>query len=122
MAKYIIAGLFINSSWLPGLLLLAALALIWSYGCLSFAAYLRTDRQLPSGYTRKSFHVLIFLSAVFVHFIGGFTAVCVFGMMVSIVVGHAVVAGPGNRLYEAIAREKDGARRTYFIVIPYCAT
>src|SRR5215470_1528635 len=111
MAKYIISGL-----------VLALLALIWSYGCLTFAAYLKTNRRLPSGYTRKIFHVLIFLSAVFVHFIGGFTAVCVFGMTVSIVVGYAVLAGPGNKLYEAIAREKDGARRTYFIVIPYFAT
>lgn len=122
MAKYIISGLFISTSWRVGFLVLAAVTLTWSYGCLTFAAYLRTDRHLPSGYTRKVFHVLIFLSAVLVHFIGGFTAVCVFGTMVSFVVAHAVLAGPGNRLYEAIAREKDGTRRTYFIVIPYFAT
>jgi len=97
-------------------------ALIWAYGCLLFAGYLKRKLGVRTGYTRKVFHLLIFSSAVIVHARWGFVAVCVFGSMVSIVVAHAVIAGPGNRLYEAIAREKDGARRTYFVVIPYFAT
>lgn len=80
------------------------------------------NRQLPTGYTRKVFHLLIFLSVVVVHAIGGFAGVCVFGSVVSIVVASAVIGGPGNWHYEAIAREKDGDRRTYFIIIPYFAT
>src|SRR5688572_21009646 len=106
----------------PDLALGAMLALVWSYACLSFAGYLRTTRHLRAGYTRKVFHALIFISAVVVQALGGFVAVCVFGMMVSLVVGLAVVRGPNDRLYEALAREHDGPARTYYIVIPYFAT
>jgi phytol kinase len=115
MTKYIAA----NG---PLLLLVAAWSLLWSYGCLSLAAYLKTNRRLRTGYTRKIFHVLIFISAVIVQALGGFVMVCVFGTMVSLVVGYAVVAGSGNRLYEAIAREQDGRYRTQLVVIPYFAT
>ncbi len=100
----------------------ALVALVWSYSCLSFAAHLKTNLRLRTGYTRKVFHVLIFTSAVIVHALGGFWAVCVFGLMVSLVVGFAVFRGRGNRLYEALARKQDGPDRTYYIVIPYFAT
>ena len=100
----------------------ALVALVWSYACLSFAAHLKTEMRIRTGYTRKLFHVLIFTSAVFVHAIGGFWAVCVFGTMVSLVVAYAVFRGRGNRLYEALARRQDGPNRTYYIVIPYFAT
>lgn len=98
------------------------MALVWSYSCLSFVAYLKTKRRLRSGYTRKLYHVLIFTSAVFVHAFGGFWAVCVFGLMVSLVVALAIFRGPGDGFYEALAREQDGPDRTYYIVIPYFAT
>ena len=107
----------------PGKILIGALlSLIWAYGCLSLAGYFRTVKRLRSGYTRKIFHVLIFLTAVVVQAFGGFVAVCIFGSMVSLVVAIAVFRGPGNRLYEAMAREQDGPDRTYYIVIPYFAT
>ncbi len=100
----------------------ALLALIWSYCCLRFAGHLKTKIRLRTGYTRKVFHVLIFVSAVVVQAAGGFVAVCVFGTMVSLVVGLAVLRGPQDQLYEALAREQDGPYRTYYIVIPYFAT
>jgi len=100
----------------------ALIALFWSYSCLTLAGHLRISSGVRSGYTRKVFHVLIFASAVVVNALGGFVAVCVFGLMVTIVVGHAILLGPGNRLYEAIAREQDRPHRTYYIVIPYFAT
>lgn len=100
----------------------ALLAFIWSYSCLRFAGHLKTNIRLRTGYTRKVFHVLIFVSAVVVQALGGFAAVCVFGMMVSVVVGLAVLRGPDDRLYEALAREQDGPNRTYYIVVPYFAT
>jgi len=107
---------------LRALLLWAPLGLLWSYGCLSFAGHLKVRAHLKTGYTRKIFHVLIFLSAATVQAVGGFAAVCLFGAMVSVVVGYAILAGPGSRLYEAIGREQDGPYRSYFIVIPYFAT
>lgn len=100
----------------------ALAAFVWSYSCLTFAAYLKTEMHVRTGYTRKLFHALIFTSAVLVHVIGGFWAVCVFGTVVSLVVGYAVCRGRGNRLYEALARHQDGPNRTYYIVIPYFAT
>ena len=107
----------------PGAVMLGALgAFVWSYACLRFAGHLKTEIHLRTGYTRKVFHVLIFVSAVIVQAFGGFVAVCVFGMMVSVVVGLAVLRGPNDRLYEALAREQDGPDRTYYIVVPYFAT
>jgi phytol kinase len=93
----------------------------WANGCLSYAGYLKR-RGFRTGYTRKLFHALIFLSAVGANAFGGFVAVCVFGVMVSLVVGLAVVRGPDDPLYEALAREQDGPARTYYIVFPYFAT
>lgn len=100
----------------------ALLALVWSYACLSFAAHLKAHHRIRTGYTRKLFHVLIFASAVVVQAIGGFWAVCVFGSMVSLMVGYAVFRGRGDRFYEALARKQDGPNRTYYVVIPYFAT
>ena len=100
----------------------ALVALVWSYACLRVAANLKTRYRVRTGYTRKLFHFLIFVSAAIVNVIGGFWAVCVFGVMVSLVVGLAVFRGPGDSLYEALAREHDGPARTYYIVIPYFAT
>lgn len=100
----------------------ALVALAWSYGCLSFVAHLKRKARLRTGYTRKLFHALIFTTAVLVQSFGGFRAVCVFGLMVSLVVGLAVFRGPGDRLYEALARKHDRPHRTYYVVIPYFAT
>lgn len=100
----------------------ALVALVWSYSCLRVAGHLKTRYRLRTGYTRKLFHFLIFISAAIVNVFGGFWAVCVFGVMVSLVVGLALVRGQGDSLYEAIAREHDGPQRTYYIVIPYFAT
>ena len=100
----------------------AILALAWSYACLRFAAHLKTRHHLRTAYTRKLFHVLIFISAVLVQAWAGFWAVCVFGLMVTLVVGTAVIRGRGHRLYEALAREQDRPNRTYYIIVPYFAT
>jgi phytol kinase len=100
----------------------ALIALIWSYACLSLAGYLKGRRGVRTGYTRKIFHLLIFTSAIVAHALGGFLGVCIFGAMVSIVVGHAIILGPGNSRYQALAREQDKPYRTKYIIIPYFAT
>jgi phytol kinase len=100
----------------------AAVAFAWAYGCLSFAARLKTRRRLRTGYTRKLFHLLIFTSAAVAQAVGGFWGVCVFGAMVSLVVAYAVVRGRGHPFYEALARGQDVPNRTYYIIIPYFAT
>jgi phytol kinase len=104
------------------ILVCGPVGLLWSYCCLSFAGYLKCVRGLSTGYTRKIFHVLIFLSAVAVQTFWGFAAVCLFGAMVSLVIAYALFCGVGNKFYEALAREEDGPHRTYYIVLPYFAT
>jgi len=42
--------------------------------------------------------------------------------MCTLVVFFAVWRGPGNMLFEAMAREKDEPHRTFFILVPYFTT
>ena len=96
--------------------------LLWAYFCLSFAGYLKTKRGVRTGYTRKIFHILIFLSVTVLNLIWGLKIVCLFGGMTTLVIAFALVKGEGHPLYEAMARETDAPHRTYYIVVPYFAT
>jgi len=98
------------------------LGLLWAYACLYFAGYLKRKKNLRTGYTRKTFHFLIFTSVAAIHAIWGTPLVCLFGGMTTLVVFYAVFRGAGNLLYEAMAREKDEPHRTYYVVAPYFAT
>lgn len=104
------------------LLVWGTAGLLWAYAGLKFAGLLKTRAGLRTGYTRKIFHVLIFLAAALAHAAGGFPAVCAFGVTVSAVIAYALACGPGNSLYEAMAREQDSPHRTYYIIVPYFAT
>lgn len=96
--------------------------LAWAAACLIFAGLLKTRLKLKTGYTRKVFHFLIFGTVVALHGLWGTPGVCVFGGMTSVVIAYALLRGSGHVMYEAIARETDAPRRTYYIVIPYFAT
>lgn len=95
---------------------------LWAYTCLLFSGYLKRHKGLRTGYTRKTFHFLIFMTVALLHSLWGTPAVCLFGGVTTLVVFYAVFRGTGNILYEAMAREKDEPHRTYFIVVPYFAT
>jgi phytol kinase len=101
---------------------LEPVSLIWAYACLAFAGYLKSERNVKTGYTRKTFHVLTFLTAAALQVTAGLPLVCLFGGMTTLVLAYALFRGDGDPLYEAIAREKDEPYRTYYIVIPYLAT
>jgi len=96
--------------------------LLWAYLCLYFAGYLKRNKGLKTGYTRKVFHFLIFSSAVLVQSVWGTPILCLFGGMTTLVVFYAVFRGEGHPLYEAMAREKDTPHRTHYIIVPYFAT
>lgn len=96
--------------------------LLWSYGALRLAAHLKLARGLRTGYTRKTFHVIVFLTAAAVQWAWGLPGVFVFGAAASAVVFYAVFRGAGHPLYEAMAREQDAPHRTYYVVVPYFAT
>jgi phytol kinase len=107
---------------LPTLAVGGPVGLAWAGACLVFAGLLKTRRQFKTGYTRKIFHFLIFGTVVVVHRFWGSPGVCLFGGMTSLVIAYAVLRGSGHVMYEAMAREKDAPRRTYYIVVPYFAT
>jgi len=97
-------------------------ALLWASACLMFAGVLKTRGKLKTGYTRKIFHFLIFGTVVAVHGAWGTPGVCLFGGMTSVVIAYALVRGSGHFMYEAMARETDAPRRTYYILVSYFAT
>lgn len=107
----------------PGVILTAGPPLLlWAYACLRFSGQLRTARGVRTGYTRKVFHLLTFLTAAAIHQLFGLPLLCLFGGMTTLVLGYALVRGSGHPLYEALARESDAPWRTYYIVVPYLAT
>lgn len=101
--------------WFPPLL-------VWAYSCLLLSGYLKRNRGLKTGYTRKIFHFLIFTSAAVVQVVWGIRTLCLFGGATSAIIFYAVLRGEGHLLYEALAREKDAPHRTYYILTPYLAT
>lgn len=98
------------------------LFLAWSVICLEMAACSKRRWDLATGYSRKLFHISTFATACVAQAIGGLPFVCLFGAMSTLVVAHAVLRGPGHRLYEALAREGDAPYRTHYVVVSYLAT
>jgi phytol kinase len=95
--------------------------LAWSFAAMWFAGRLQR-RGARTGYTRKVFHFLIFTTVALIEWRLGTPAVCLFGAACTVAVFTAVWLGPGDLLYEAIARPKDAPHRTLFVIIPYFAT
>jgi phytol kinase len=108
-------------SW-ESILMGGPIGVLWSYLCLHFAGYLKQGRGYKTGYTRKTFHFLVFTSVIIIQMVWDTTAVCLFGGACTLVIFYTIRKGSGNRLYEAIAREKDEPHRTHYIIIPYFAT
>ena len=105
-----------------GVLIGGPIGVLWSYVCLRFAGHLKLRKGFRTGYTRKIFHFLVFMSVVIIQLIWGTEAVCLFGGMCTLVIFYAIWKGPGSPLFEAMARDKDEPHRTYYIVVPYFAT
>jgi len=103
-------------------LIMGVPAIVLSFVYLYIAGNLKKYKKWRTGYSRKVFHFLVFITASFVQAKFELTGTIVFGTCVSIAVFYAISKGDGNILYEALAREKDAPQRTYYIVIPYLAT
>ncbi|MEZ5003420.1 MAG: hypothetical protein R2730_10345 [Chitinophagales bacterium] len=89
---------------------------------LYLAGYVKRYKQWRTGYSRKLFHFLVFFSASIIQIKLALTGTIVFGMAVTLVVFYAIYKGEGFILYEAMAREKDAPKQTYYIIMPYLAT
>ena len=96
--------------------------LLIATAALHFSGFLKKRYGWKTGYSRKSFHFIIFFLAATLHHFYGLRMVCLFGLMTSAVLLFAILRGDGNIFFEALAREKDEPHRTYFIIIPYMAT
>ncbi len=110
-----------NFPSLPTIVTGVPLSLAWAWLCLVIAGYLKRG-GMRTGYTRKVFHFLIFTTVVFLQWLWGTAVVLVFGAMCSLVVFFAVMRGSGDLLYEALAREKDESRRSWFVILPWLTT
>ena len=116
-------GFFVDNWPPPGMLAVGIpLGLLWAWLCLHGAGRLKRDHGFKTGYSRKVFHIATFVTVALLQRFVGTPAVCLFGGMASLVILHAIIRGDGDMLYEAMARERDAPRRTYFIVAPYAAT
>jgi phytol kinase len=94
----------------------------WAFLCSQVAAYLKTKKALRTGYTRKAYHFLIFISAAVINLLFGFTGVCLFGIIVSCFIFYALLKRKASGLYLALARETDFPNSTLYIIIPYLST
>jgi phytol kinase len=95
---------------------------VWTFICSKVAAYLKTNKALRTGYTRKAFHFLIFISAAVINLIYGFSGVCLFGIIASCFIFFALLKRKTSGLYLALARETDYPNSTLYIIIPYFST
>ena len=89
---------------------------LWACGALRALSGWRT------AYTRKVNHFIIFMGAVVVGALDGSAAACAYACGVVGPIVLAVWLGADNRMYEALARERDAPRRSYYIIVPLLAT
>lgn len=100
------------------------LCLLWAFAALSFAGWLKQKQGWKTGYTRKVFHFVTFITVAVLMATPtlGLPIVCLHAGMTSLVILYALLRGDGHPLYEAMAREKDAPHRTAYIITPYLAT
>lgn len=104
------------------ILWLVPASLVYAVVVISLSAYAKTNRGWRTGYSRKLFHFFIFTAASIVQSQLGYEGTIVFGSTVSLIIFYAIWRGDEFPWYEAMAREKDAPKRTYYILAPYTAT
>ncbi|MDH3424149.1 MAG: hypothetical protein OEN00_14240, partial [Gemmatimonadota bacterium] len=95
--------------------------LVLGLSAAGLASWMRR-RGVRVPYTRKVFHFAVFTGAAVVHTYWGLPGTNVYGATVAAIVLAAVLAGDGNPLYEALARDTDRPKRSLFIVVPLVMT
>lgn len=104
------------------ILFLFPISIAWAFVALYIAAFLKSRYSWKTGYTRKVFHFLIFISAFIYQKLFALPGVFILGWAVTLVLGFAIFKDNGQPVYEALAREKDAPHRTKYIVYSYLAT
>lgn len=98
------------------------ISILWSFLSLYIAAFCKNNLNWKTGYTRKLFHLFIFITAFFYQKYFALQGVFILGWSVTIVLIYACAKGNGNIYFEALARENDAPHRTKYIVYSYLAT
>lgn len=96
--------------------------ILYIYICSWICGYLKTTKNLKTAYTRKIFHLLIFLSATVLQIMFGLKVVVLFGSIVFVFVLLTTYLGEGFAFFEALARPKDIPHQKVYIVIPLITT
>lgn len=96
------------------------LALAIAY--ISLTGWLRKNKGWRVGYSRKTFHFLVFITASIFQVKFGIPGVFILGWAVTAVVLFTLWKGNGFSWYEALARPNDEPYRSRYIIYPYLAT
>jgi phytol kinase len=103
-------------------ILLVIIFIVWSYICAKIATYLKKVKKVRTGFTRKSFHFLVFISVAIINIVLGFSGVCLFGIIISGFIFYAILNQESSGLYLALARENDAPNSRLYVIIPYLST
>lgn len=98
------------------------ISLTFAFIALFLAGWLKKNKNWRTGYSRKLFHFIIFFAASAIQLKFKLGGLFVFGWGVSAILIYTIYKGKPHILYEALAREKDIPKQTYFIIMPYLAT
>jgi phytol kinase len=96
-------------------------------GCVMFclAGWLAAScrrRGFRAGDTRKIFHFCIFNAASFLRWQSDAGALVVFGTVIAIGIMRSTWRGPGDGLFEALARPTDAPRQRLHVIVPLMCT
>ena len=92
------------------------------FGAAYAAGWLRLERGVKVGYTRKIFHMAIFSTAGLMMWVFGYGPVLYLGGIAFLFLIYTCERGDGFILYEGLAREEDAPDRTYYLIVPFLAT
>lgn len=104
------------------IIILFPICLILAIVYISVAGWLRINCVWRVGYSRKTFHFLVFITASLFQIKFGIPGVFILGWAVSAIVLFTLWKGQGFFWYEALARPNDAPYRSRYIVYPYLAT
>lgn len=122
MIQYILHFFLDNLPSLKLIIWLFPISIAWSFLALYIAGFCKQKWHWKTGYTRKLFHLFIFISAFFYQSYFNLQGVFILGWSVTIALIYACIKSNNNILYEALAREKDAPYKTKYIVYSYLAT
>lgn len=104
------------------LVILVSILTVLSFICAKIPSYLKQKHEIKTGYSRKIFHFLVFTCVALINYKYGFTAVCIFGLLISGFIFLSILKKGKSFLYRALAREGDYPNQTLYIILPYFST